>query len=130
MKGLRQRGVPIDGVGLQMHIAASSFPAVADIAANIHRLAELGLQVNLREMDVRIRDLPAATKWDRQRQVYHDVIAACLAEPRCEAVTLWGFTDAHTWVDSVFGPDDPLLLDEQYRAKPAFFGALDAFAGR
>jgi GH35 family endo-1,4-beta-xylanase len=53
-----------------------------------------------------------------------------MAVPRCDAVTFWGFTDAHSWIDSFFGADDPLLFDEQYRAKPAFFGVLDAFLGR
>jgi endo-1,4-beta-xylanase len=131
VRDLRQRGL-VDGVGLQMHISASSFPPVADIAANIRRLAALGLQVNLSEMDVRVRDVPGDTtvKLERQRQVYRDVVAACVAEPRCEAVTFWGFTDAHSWIDGAFGPDDPLLFDAQYRAKPAFFGVEDALLGR
>jgi GH35 family endo-1,4-beta-xylanase len=131
VKDLRQRGL-VDGVGLQMHLSAASFPAVSDVAANIGRLAALGLQVNISEMDVRVRDVPgdAAAKLQRQRQVYHDVVAACLAQPRCEAVTFWGFTDAHSWVDAAFGADDPLLLDDNYRAKPAFFGVLDALQGR
>jgi endo-1,4-beta-xylanase len=131
VRGLKERGL-VDGVGLQMHISAASFPAVADIRANIHRLADLGLQVNLSEMDVRVRDVAgdAAAKLERQRQVYRDVVAACVAVPRCEAVTFWGFTDAHSWVDASFGPDDPLLFDDQYRAKPAFFGVQDAFLGR
>jgi GH35 family endo-1,4-beta-xylanase len=131
VRGLKERGL-VDGVGLQMHISAASFPAVADIRANIHRLADLGLQVNLSEMDVRVRDVAgdAAAKLERQRQVYRDVVAACVAVPRCEAVTFWGFTDAHSWVDGTFGPDDPLLFDDQYRAKPAFFGVQDAFLGR
>jgi hypothetical protein len=30
----------------------------------------------------------------------------------------------------VFAPDDPLVFDEQFRAKPAFFGVQDAFLGR
>jgi endo-1,4-beta-xylanase len=131
VKDLKERGL-VDGVGLQMHISAASFPAVADIRANIQRLADLGLQVNISEMDVRVKDVPgdAATKLQRQRQVYRDVVAACVAVPRCEAVTLWGFTDAHSWVDGFFGADDPLLFDEQYRAKPAFFGVEDAYLGR
>ena len=57
-------------------------------------------------------------------------MAACVAVPRCEAVTLWGFTDAHSWIDGFFGADDPLLFDEQYRAKPAFFGVQDALLKR
>jgi GH35 family endo-1,4-beta-xylanase len=131
VKDLRDRGL-VDGVGLQMHLSATSVPAVADIRANIQRLADLGLQVNISEMDVRVRDVPgdAAAKLARQRQVYRDVVGACLAVPRCEAVTLWGFTDAHSWIDSFFAPDDPLVFDEQYRAKPAFFGMEDAFLGR
>ena len=82
VKDLKQRGL-VDGVGLQMHISATSFPAVADIQANIQRLADLGLQVNLSEMDVRVKDVPgdAATKLQRQRQVYRDVVAACVAVP-------------------------------------------------
>jgi len=131
VRDLKQRGL-VDGVGLQMHVSATAVPAIADVAANIRRLAALGLQVNISEMDVRVRDVPgdAAAKLERQRQVYRDVVAACVAEPRCEAVTFWGFTDAHSWIDGFFGADDPLLFDEQYRAKPAFFGVQDAFLGR
>ena len=130
-KDLKRRGL-VDGVGLQMHISAAGFPPVSEIQANIQRLADLGLQVNLSELDVRVRDVPgdAATKLQRQRQVYRDVVAACVAVPRCEAVTLWGFTDAHSWIDAAFGADDPLPFDEQYRAKPAFFGLEDAFLKR
>lgn len=131
VRDLKQRGL-VDGVGLQMHVSAASLPAIADIAANIRRLAELGLRVNISEMDVRVRDVAGdtAAKLQRQRQVYRDVVAVCVAEPRCEAVTFWGFSDAHSWIDSFFGADDPLLFDEQYRAKPAFFGVEDAFLGR
>ena len=131
VKDLKQRGL-VDGVGLQMHVSAAGFPAVSDIQANMQRLADLGLQVNISEMDVRVRDVPgdAAAKLQRQRQVYKDVVAACVAVPRCEAVTLWGFTDAHSWIDTAFAADDPLLFDEQYRAKPAFFGVEDAFLRR
>jgi GH35 family endo-1,4-beta-xylanase len=131
VRDLKQRGL-VDGVGLQMHVQAGSVPRVEDIRANMERLADLGLQVNVSEMDVRIRDVPgdAAAKRERQRQVYRDVVAACVAVPRCEAVTFWGFTDAHSWIDATFGADDPLLFDEQYRAKPAFFGVLDAFRGQ
>src|SRR5258708_35743545 len=38
VKGLKQEGVPIDGVGLQMHVDARSYPQLADITANIQRL--------------------------------------------------------------------------------------------
>jgi endo-1,4-beta-xylanase len=124
VKDLKQRGVPIQGVGLQMHIAASDFPPLAEITANLRRLGALGLKVNISEMDVRTSGLSGdlTARLQRQREVYQDIVAVCVAEPACEAVTFWGFTDAHTWVDSYFGPDDPLLFDERYRIKPAFYG--------
>ena len=132
VRSLRAQGVPIDGVGLQMHISATSRPTDAAIASNMRRLADLGLLVNISEMDVRIRDVAGATatRLDTQRSVYHSVVALCVAEPRCHAVTFWGFTDAYSWIDNQFGPDDPLLFDEQYAAKPAFFGVFDALMRR
>ena len=128
VQGLRAQGVPIDGVGLQMHITATSPPTDASIAANMRRLASLGLSVNISEMDVRIRDVPgtAQARLDIQKSVYHSVVSVCIAEPRCDGVTFWGFTDAHSWIDAQFGADDPLLFDEQYAAKPAYYGVLDA----
>jgi endo-1,4-beta-xylanase len=127
MQSLRAQGVPVDGVGLQMHITASNPPSELDVASNMRRLAALGLLVNISEMDVRIRNLPAQTRLEAQKSVYRSIVAVCVAEPRCDAVTFWGFTDAYSWIDAQFGADDPLLFDEQYGAKPAYYGVLDAF---
>jgi GH35 family endo-1,4-beta-xylanase len=129
VRDLQRQGVTIDGVGLQMHVSAASPPSESSIAANIRRLASLGLRVNISEMDVRIRDLPGpqANRLETQRSVYHSIVGVCVSEPACDAVTFWGFTDAHSWIDSFFGADDPLLFDDRYAPKPAFFGVLDAF---
>jgi endo-1,4-beta-xylanase len=128
VQGLRAQGVPIDGVGLQMHVNATSAPSDANIAANMRRLAALGLFVNISEMDVRIRDVPGTTptRLDVQKSVYHSIVGICAAEPRCDAVTFWGFTDAYSWIDAQYGADDPLIFDEQYAVKPAYYGVLDA----
>ena len=74
-------------------------------------------------MDVRIRGLPGTlqARLDVQKSVYHSIVGVCVAEPRCDGVTFWGFTDAHSWIDAQFGADDPLLFDEQYAAKPAYY---------
>ena len=125
---LKANGVPIDGVGLQMHVSASGQPPDGEIAANMSRLAALGLVVHISEMDVRINNLSGTdqARLDAQRARYRDVVRVCVAEPRCGAITFWGFTDAHTWI----GGDRPLLFDAQYQPKPAYFGVLDALRGR
>jgi endo-1,4-beta-xylanase len=132
VRNLVAQGVPIDGVGLQMHLRAASPPAESSVAANMRRLAALGLRVNISEMDVRVGDSGGATaaNLDRQKTVYHSMVSLCVAEPACHAVTFWGFTDAHTWITSTFGPDAPLLFDAQYAAKPAFYGVFDALMRR
>jgi endo-1,4-beta-xylanase len=132
VKGLRQSGVPVVGVGLQMHIEASGYPSASDMASNVARLTDLGLLVNISEMDVRIHNASGSQqqRLEAQRSRYHDIVAVCAAAPRCHGVTFWGFTDKYSWIDSTFGPDDPLLFDDTYHAKPAFFGVDDAFLGR
>lgn len=128
VRDLKTAGVPIDGVGLQMHVSANGRPSDASVAANMRRLADLGLSVAITEMDVKINGVSgsAQTRLDAQRTAYHAVVGLCAAEPRCEGVTFWGFTDAHTWISG----DLPLLYDAQYQPKPAYFGVLDALSGR
>jgi hypothetical protein len=57
------------------------------------------------------------------------VAAACAQVEACDGITTWGFSDAHSWVDSTFGADDPLLYDDQYQKKPAYFGYVDGLLG-
>ena len=51
VKDFKNRGVPIDGVGLQMHISSLDYD-LKPVAANIERLTKLGLQVHITELDV------------------------------------------------------------------------------
>jgi endo-1,4-beta-xylanase len=128
LRDLIAQGVPIDGVGLQMHVSATNRPSDASIAANMRRLADLGLTVHISEMDVRVAAVPGTpqTRLEVQRSTYHDIVRVCVDEPRCEAITFWGFTDAHTWING----DSPLLFDAQYNPKPAYQGVLDALRRR
>ncbi len=131
VKGLVEDGVPIDGVGFQMHLRANSAPSYSELVENLRRFADLGLRVNVSELDVRVSDLPwdKATKLAIQRQVYHRVVSACMSVRRCEAVTTWGISDQFSWIDYTFGPDDPLPWDEYYQRKPAYYGMVDGFMG-
>lgn len=46
-------------------------------------------------------------------------------------VTFWGFTDARSWINEAGqGLDYPLLIDENYQPKPAYWGVMDALLGR
>lgn len=131
VRKLKRKGVPIDGVGFQMHIDARFPPTEAQLRANFKRFDDLDLSVNISELDVQVRNVigTRADKLALQKQIYHRVVAACVATPGCEAITTWGFTDKYSWIDATFGADDPLPYDDALSRKPAYYAMVDGFAG-
>jgi len=129
VKGLVERGVPIDGVGLQMHFPLTGYPPPQSIAANMERLAELGLKVHITELDVRIKSPVTPEELEMQATVYADLLNVCLQAPNCQAFVLWGFTDAHSWVPHFFaGWEAPLIFDAKYAPKPAYYALQNVLA--
>ncbi len=124
-------GVPIHEVGFQMHAHpydwANGRIDQADLREAIARFGALGVDVYITELDVRIDELGGASSdmLAMQRDVYHNVAAACHAEPACRGVTTWGFTDAHTYIPS----GQPLPFDSDYQSKPAAQGLREGISG-
>jgi endo-1,4-beta-xylanase len=128
VQGMLSRGVPINGVGLEMHTStAASSPSGSDVAQNMQRLADLGLDVVISEMDVQICTSDLATQSTR----FHDIVAQCVAQTACKAVTFWGVPDKYSWLNGqTCSTPRPLLFDDNYNTKPAYMGVIDAFMGR
>ena len=79
IKELLERNVPIHGVGFQMHVSLDNPPNPQKVAENIKHFTDLGLQVHITEMDVRIK-LPATEdELIRQAQVYKEMLEVCLS---------------------------------------------------
>jgi endo-1,4-beta-xylanase len=130
VQDLVQRGVPIHGVGLQMHVSVDWYPEWQDVVTNMDRLSALGLDVHITEMDVRIKDPATEEELAKQARVYRDMLRACLSAQNCKALALWGFTDRHSWIPHfIEGWDAALIFDESYRPKPAYYALLDELAG-
>jgi endo-1,4-beta-xylanase len=130
VRDLHSRRIPIHGVGLQMHVTIEDTPTFAELDANMRRLGELGLQVQVTEMDVQIlTDQPDADMFRQQAKVYSEVLNTCLNSPYCTAFVVWGFTDRYTWIPSQTGIQDlPLIYDRAYQAKPAYYALRSALA--
>ena len=128
VKDLRSRGVPIDGVGLQAHLILGQVPS--SLQQNIQRFADLGVDVSITELDVRMA-LPAdSTKLAQQAADYKSVLNACVAVTRCAGVTVWGFADSDSWVPSTFpGYGAATPYDENYAPKPAYRAIAEALGG-
>ena len=126
VKKLKDDGVPIDGIGFQMHTIAGR--KAGDVTALLHRFAALGLEIHITELDVSPVDLNTLIggglfgadldHYDRrvQGETYARALNSCLAEPACKAFVMWGFTDKHTWLPMF----RPLIFDKQYVPKPAY----------
>jgi len=122
---LRSQGVPIDGVGWQMH-QINGFRIQTQHQTNARRLAALGLEISMTEMDVRISLPTTPDELQQQALAYSDSINFCLTEPNCKALVTWGFTDRYSWIPGTFsGTGDALIFDANYQPKPAYFALRD-----
>ncbi|WP_437281099.1 endo-1,4-beta-xylanase [Sorangium sp. So ce375] len=135
VKGMVERGVPIDGVGFQMHIGPPNNEAGgADVAANMKRFTDLGLEVLISEMD--INRCGGVVTADEQLAYYHDIVEACFKLPKCTAITFWGINDGRSWLNSWSGAlcngqsSQSLLFNDQYGKKETYNRVMNALLGR
>jgi endo-1,4-beta-xylanase len=128
VKDLKSRGVPIDGVGLQAHLILGQVPST--LQQNIQRFADLGVDVAITELDVRMALPSDSTKLAQQAADYKSVVAACVAVTRCVNITVWGFADSDSWVPGTFpGYGAATPYDDNYAPKPAYYAIAQALGG-
>ncbi|MEO7425040.1 MAG: endo-1,4-beta-xylanase [Fibrobacteria bacterium] len=132
VKGLKERGVPIDGVGLQCHFRYDSLPSFADMDTNIKRLAGLGLQVAFTEVDYRIRPPATDSQLAIQKKDYQGTLEVCLANPNCRTFIIWGVADDYSsWIPSSYpGWGEALPFGKNFQPKPAYDGLWESLAAR
>ena len=141
VKGMLERGVPVDTIGLQMHINIQN-PPVSEIEKTIELYASLGLNVIVTEMDISAyvdkdfehpdprREYDKAFL-DEQANRYAQVFECFKRYAKqgiLKDVLLWGITDRMTWKNNFPAPgrtDAPLLFDNEGNPKPAFDKLLE-----
>jgi endo-1,4-beta-xylanase len=120
VSGLKSQGEPIDGVGWQMH-QIDGFRIGPQNQTNGQRLADLGLDISITEMDVRLTLPDTPDQLQQQALAYGDAVNFCLTQPACKALVMWGFTDKYSWIPGTFpGHGDALIFDMNYQPKPAY----------
>lgn len=131
--------VPVQNlaVGLQMHIDmachAGANPSAENVQRNMERFANLGVTVHITGMDVQVRCLTGTVqqKLERQRNKYQNIVAACMAVPKCTTIIMQDVGDCDSWLRRILGHENevPNLFDCNYAAKPAYFGVLAGVKG-
>ena len=129
VQSMRQRGVPIDGVGFEMH-ANTTAPTAQQLAAQMARYAAIGVQVAITELDVTLPATPSADELKEQARVYREVLAVCRAATNCKTFVMWGFTDKYSWIpDLLPGWGSATIMDAAFGHKPAYDALNDELHG-
>ncbi len=142
LKMLKDKGVPINAVGLQGHWSIFE-PTQNELEYTIDKFASLGLKIQVTELDVSIY------KWEKEPRkkiaTDTDVLTAVLEQAQAEkykmlfsvfrkhknditGVTFWNVSDKNTWLDTypVKGRKNyPLLFDVNFKPKTAFWEVVN-----
>ncbi|KAJ4380404.1 hypothetical protein N0V85_008751 [Neurospora sp. IMI 360204] len=131
VRGLQSKKIRIDGVGLQAHLVAESRPTLDEHVAAIKGFTELGVEVALTELDVRLQTPANATNLAQQKEAYKNAVGACVQVDGCIGVTIWDFYDPFSWVPAVFpGEGAALLWFGDFSKHPAYDGVVEALTNK
>lgn len=126
-------GVPIHGLGLQLHVNKNT--SNNNMSNAIDMMLSTGLKVHIAEFDV------AVNPENNQSLTYDATIASQLfgkykfisryakkiAAGQFHGITTWNVTDADSWIPSNYSrPDFPLPFSSSYQRKTAYQGIKDA----
>ncbi|ROO62349.1 GH35 family endo-1,4-beta-xylanase [Micromonospora sp. Llam0] len=114
VRDFKQRGVPIDCVGLQSHFNSQS-PYPSNYRTTLSSFAALGVDVQITELDIE-------GSGSSQANAFRGVVNDCLAIARCTGITVWGIRDSDSWRS--YGT--PLLFDNNGNKKQAYDATLAA----
>ena len=135
IKGMVDRGVPIDGVGFQMHIGPPNNYQVTGetVRNNMKKFTDLGLEVLISEMDINICGNQVSA--GQQATLYHDIVEACVQNTKCTAITFWGIDDTRSWLNTWDGSQcdmnaTPLLFDGSFQKKDLYDQVMNALTGK
>jgi endo-1,4-beta-xylanase len=131
VRGLRKKGVPVNGVGLQFHLTVGQdHPDAASIEKNFARYKALGVKVFVTELDVKIKEPVTEKKLSEQAALYAMIMNAALNSTNCSGLSVWGYTDKYSWITTFRafpGYTNACLFDADLKPKKAVLSILKSW---
>ncbi len=141
LERLKERGAPVDGLGVQSHIGSGNYDHSTgfDTAREdgwrqfLDAVTGLDLSLSITEFDVHDKNLPADIE-TRDREVaelarrYLDLM---FSYPQTKDILVWGMADHRSWYQGMWLREDglpkrPTPYDDEYRPKPLRQAIADA----
>lgn len=126
---MKAANIRIDGIGMQDHVGLTS-PSILDYQYAINKYAEMGLEIQVTELDVGTSDnseegqKALGSRYKALFTIINDAIDR--GKANISSVTFWGLSDDRSWLNKADQPSYPLLFDRDLNPKPAYFGvAMD-----
>lgn len=143
IKGLKDAGVPIHGIGMQGHWAVNE-PSREQLAATLERFSSLGLKLQITELDISVypkehnarerkpedsEDRFTATREQAQLEKYQLCFELFRKyRSQLSGVTFWNISDRHSWLDDFpvkDRKDYPLLFNSSLQPKKVYWSVVN-----
>lgn len=133
IRRLRDKGIPVHGLGMQAHLYGERAIDVPGLQQFMLELGKLGVDVEVTELDVIDWKLPAdnAARDRAAASLVATFLDAVVSAGQPRAIVTWGLTDRYSWIAETFPRKDgakarPLPLDTEYKPK-AMMKVLDRY---
>ena len=134
VKKLKEKGIPIDGVGLQGHWS-TKWPSSTELTNTIEKFSQLGVDIQITEMDISIYDskenidespgILTEKREKEQVEKYRAMFDILIKNNKnISSVTFWNVSDKHSWLDNFpvkNRKNFPLLFDTDFIRKKAYW---------
>ncbi|MDF2633200.1 MAG: Endo,4-beta-xylanase [Pelosinus sp.] len=135
VKRLLARGVPIHGIGFQMHEDMESGKYVGAqpdlVAVNMQKMANLGLEVRVSEMDVNMNAKSTPRRLNEQARAFAEMLTMSVRQDGLKSFGQWGVTDRYSSLAPMFEYfqlGNGLLFDADYQRKPTYYRMKEILA--
>jgi endo-1,4-beta-xylanase len=128
-----KRKIPIHGLGVQFHV--KTFDKEEQIVRTLTELSKTGLKIHISELDVMVNghNQPNAVYTDSLKQLQTEKFMLIFNAYRKQVpakqqygITFWNIADNDTWLRKVYKINEwPLLFDDNYIRKPAYYKVLE-----
>lgn len=115
------------GIGMQSHVGLESgqgmYPDMNLYGSAIKKFSNLGLEVQITELDIKTPGNNASTRDSYAKQLF-DTINKCKNDgANITGITWWGLSDQTTWI----GGQSPLLFSSPGNPKPVYNTVINSY---